>query len=303
MTIDRQDPQDGAPRLYATARGPIECAIAGDGPALLATHGGMGGHDQSLLLARSVLADAATMRVVAVSRPGYLGTPLASGRSAEEHADLYAALLDTLGIERAVLVAVSAGGPSAIAFAQRHPGRCRALILVSCCTGPLPIPPEVARRFPMMKLFAALPGVAALMRWRTRRDLPAAARRSIHDEATLERTLDDPQAGPLFAALLLGTFSQMKRRIPGTESEMARFAALPERLAPLAVPTLVIHGTADAVVPVSHAWRVLDATPGAARLIVEGGEHVTLFTHLDAVRAKVAAFLAANGQRNSRKSV
>jgi len=141
----------------------------------------------------------------------------------------------------------------------------------------------------------SIPGVAALLRWNTRRDLATAARRSIHDEATLARTLADPQAGPLFAELLTGVFADMKRRIPGTANDMAQFAALPERLAPLKVPTLVIHGAADAVVPVSHAFRVLDAAPQAERLIVEGGEHVALFTHLDAVRAAGAAFLAANG--------
>ncbi|MBP0573359.1 alpha/beta hydrolase, partial [Mycobacterium tuberculosis] len=125
------------PELVLTAAGAVEAAIAGDGPAFVALHGGMGGYDQSWLLAAALLAEPDRHRVVALSRPGYLGTALALGTTPDAAADLIAAVLDTLGIDRAAVAAVSAGGPTALAFAARHPDRCRALVLVSCCTGPL----------------------------------------------------------------------------------------------------------------------------------------------------------------------
>jgi pimeloyl-ACP methyl ester carboxylesterase len=68
----------------------------GEGPAVLALHGAMGGYDQGLILARTIGPPG--YRFVSVSRPGYLGTPLCAGRTPEEQADLLAHLLDALGI-------------------------------------------------------------------------------------------------------------------------------------------------------------------------------------------------------------
>lgn len=93
--------------ILGTRLGEIEAAIAGEGPPVLALHGGMGGYDQGLILARATFT--APARIVAVSRPGYLGTPLADARTPDAQADLYAAALDTLGIAQAHVVAVSAG--------------------------------------------------------------------------------------------------------------------------------------------------------------------------------------------------
>ncbi len=66
-----------------------------------------------------------------MSRPGYLGTPLASGRSPADQARLYAALLGALGVRRAAVLAVSGGGPSALEFARLFPERCWAAVVVS----------------------------------------------------------------------------------------------------------------------------------------------------------------------------
>jgi pimeloyl-ACP methyl ester carboxylesterase len=58
----------------------------------------MGGYDQSLILAQTI--GNSDYRYIAISRPGYLGTPMDSGKTAEQQGDLIAALLDTLGIEK-----------------------------------------------------------------------------------------------------------------------------------------------------------------------------------------------------------
>jgi len=110
------------PVTLRTARGIVEYASAGEGPTVLALHGAMGGWDQSMLLAR--ILPLPSFRALALSRPGYLGTPLSAGRSPEERADLYAATLDALGVERTAAIAISGGGPSAIRFALRHRDRC-----------------------------------------------------------------------------------------------------------------------------------------------------------------------------------
>ncbi|MBW6396957.1 alpha/beta hydrolase [Roseomonas sp. HJA6] len=286
--------QAGTPTILDTARGPIEAVVSGEGPALLAIHGGMGGHDQSGLLARALLADASGHRVVAVSRPGYLGSPLPVGESAEDQADALAALLDRLGIASAAVAAVSAGGPSALHFAIRHPERCRALILVSACTGRLETPPAILSRLRMMARLARLPLLPPLLRWRTRRNPAAAAARAIPDPGLRARTMADPTAGPLFRALQAGVFDHLADRLPGTINDITRFGTLaPIPFDRVAAPTLVIHGRADDIVPPSHGDAAARGIPGAEHLAIDGAGHVALFTHLAPIREKAARLLAA----------
>jgi pimeloyl-ACP methyl ester carboxylesterase len=278
-----------------TQLGPVEHVSLGGGLPLLALHGGMGGRDQSLILARAILSDLSGYRVIAASRPGYLGTPQASGVTPEAQAGLYAALLDALGIEQAVVVAVSAGGPSAIQFALRYPERCKALILVSCCTGRLAIPEQMQRRLPMMRWFARLGWLATLMRWRIRRDPMKAASRAIPDPAPREQTLAHPVAGPLMKALQQSPFTAFGSRLPGTLNDMEQFehmTMLP--LDQVTVPVLGIHGMADRVVPFEHGDRARLAPKGEL-MAIQGGEHVAVFTHLDAIRTRVADFLKRLG--------
>ena len=52
--------------------------------------------------------------VIAPARPGYGRTPLEESGTAAEAADLIAALLDTLGIDRVIVNCVSGGGPTGI---------------------------------------------------------------------------------------------------------------------------------------------------------------------------------------------
>src|SRR5262245_18207101 len=91
------------PRLIGTALGNVEFDLTeGQGPVVLASHGGLGGLDQARLLLGWL--DSAQYRLLSPSRPGYLGTPLSSGQSFEAQADLFTALLDMLQIDKAAVV-------------------------------------------------------------------------------------------------------------------------------------------------------------------------------------------------------
>ncbi|HEX2659013.1 MAG TPA: alpha/beta fold hydrolase, partial [Polyangia bacterium] len=70
-------------------------------------------------------------RAIAVDYPGFGDSPPASPAvfSIAAIADATAALLDKLGLKTATLMGLSMGGYVALAFAQRHPARLRALIL------------------------------------------------------------------------------------------------------------------------------------------------------------------------------
>ncbi|MEO7245329.1 MAG: alpha/beta hydrolase [Rubrivivax sp.] len=115
-------------RIAQTPCGPIEYAETGDGPPVLVVHGAGGGYDQGLDVGEPLASKG--LRVIAVSRFGYLGTPLPADASAAAQADAHACLLDALKIRRAAVIGASAGAPSAMQFALRHSERCNALVLM-----------------------------------------------------------------------------------------------------------------------------------------------------------------------------
>src|SRR5215208_6881545 len=104
--------------------GDIEYAVQGKGLPVLLVHGAGGGYDQGLLIGENYVGDG--HRFIAPSRFGYVRSSIPENGSPAAQADAYAALLDTLGVERVAVVGFSDGGPSALQFALRYPERCAA---------------------------------------------------------------------------------------------------------------------------------------------------------------------------------
>jgi 2-hydroxy-6-oxonona-2,4-dienedioate hydrolase len=84
--------------LMPTRCGPIEHQEAGAGVPLLVVQGSGGGHDQGMAFAGTLAQHG--VRVIAMSRFGYLGTPMPADASAAAQADSHVCLLDALGIGR-----------------------------------------------------------------------------------------------------------------------------------------------------------------------------------------------------------
>ncbi|AZL59544.1 alpha/beta hydrolase [Tabrizicola piscis] len=114
--------------LIDTPCGPIEYQSVGEGPVLLAVHGSGGGFDQGMAFAAPLVAKG--ILVVAMSRFGYLRTPMPPDGSAEAQADAFVCLMDALEIDQAAVMGGSAGALSALQMALRHPDRVSALILL-----------------------------------------------------------------------------------------------------------------------------------------------------------------------------
>ena len=114
--------------IATTAKGPIEYRREGSGPTVMVLNGGHCSRESRLSHEQLT---AQGFSVLTPSRPGYDDTPSDVGRTAQEAADALAALLDTLQIPIADVIGISAAGPTALAFAQRHPSRTRKLILES----------------------------------------------------------------------------------------------------------------------------------------------------------------------------
>jgi 2-hydroxy-6-oxonona-2,4-dienedioate hydrolase len=114
--------------LISTRCGPIEYQEAGAGTPLLMVHSSGGGHDQGMAFAAKLTQRG--IRVIAMSRFGYLRTPMPADSSPAAQADAHICLLDALGIAKAAVLGGSAGAPSALQMAIRHPGRVNALVLL-----------------------------------------------------------------------------------------------------------------------------------------------------------------------------
>ena len=277
------------PTMIKTSRGYVETVVWGDGPAVLALHGAMGGYDQGIILARTVASP--TYRFVSISRPGYLGTAISTGRTPQEQADLCVEVLDHLGISKAAVIAISGGGPTALQFALRYAPRCSSLIMISACSGRLSVPVPI--RWQMMKLLSRVPGIATAMRNRMAKDPLKAAARMVSDLPLRQQIVQDPEVWPLLQEFQKSVFDRMRLRIRGTDNDIFQTRCdMPLPLEQIVAPTLVVHGTNDSVVPYEQAESLVSRVPGAQLLAIEGGEHVSIFTHRAQVKGRVDAFLA-----------
>lgn len=210
-------------------------------------------------------------RVVAFDRPGFGLTerPMPGEWSGpnpyalETQAQQTVALMDALGIRDAVLVGHSAGSIVAALVALEHPDRVDALVLEDPA------------------LYAAAPAswLGPLMRTpQGRRVGPLLARRYARGvaDSLLDRAYVDT------SRLASGTLDAYC--VPFGANDWDRgfweFAAAPrprgltERIRRIAVPTLVIAGEEDAIVPVGDAERAAREIPGADLVVLPGVGHV-----------------------------
>lgn len=271
---------DDRPRV---SRDGIAYTDAGEGEAILALHGGLGGYDQGEVLLAALFGETTGWRGLAVSRPGYPGSTRHGRGDPELQAASIVSLLDELAIERVVVVAISGGGPVALAIARRFPERCRALVLVSACSGPLADPMPFVMKWMMRARF--LPGLAD---WMGRR----IARAPIRDRLLRDRLAGDPRAAELHDALHRTFLDHMSERLDGlaADIEMCRDMVAPPEGA-IDVPTLLVHAIDDPVVPFELAREMLGRLAKGELISPGEGGHQVLFTHRGEIAGDVAAFL------------
>jgi pimeloyl-ACP methyl ester carboxylesterase len=272
-------------QIVHTSRGPVEYAVRGEGPAVLVIHGCPGGYDQGLIAAD--LAGAEGFQFIAVSRPGYLRTPLRLGRSPEDQANCYAALLDALGIRQAAIIGISGGGPSALQFALRHPERCWALVTV-CAISRCLTEAEIENcKSPLRHVLFTADLVSRLALKAVR------VLTFLGNGAAAGAAWGDREEARMIAGLLrsMTVFSKRRVGLLNDERHLTSMAAYP--LQEIKVPTLVLHGTADEIVPFSHAEHLAEKVPHAKLVSVKGGKHIFFATHREAVLAPVIEFFKA----------
>jgi len=115
--------------IIQTKRGFVEYRTEGNGPVVLVLNGGhtncMSPFEHEDFFLKN------GYRLVIPSRPGYGKTPSSSGKKAEEFAYTITSLLDVLKIDKVIVIGISAGGRTALHFANNNPKRLTKLILES----------------------------------------------------------------------------------------------------------------------------------------------------------------------------
>ena len=259
-------------QIIQTSRGVIEYALHGpDGrAAVILCHSTGGGYDQGLVLA-SLLND---FQGIAVSRAGYLRTPVETGRSPAELADAYAAFLDSLKIEKAAILGLSGGGMSAANFALRHSDRCWGLVLADAITK---APPKSSAR--IVERVNSLPdGIAWLL---TRLAIYVGLPLMSRDAETRSMMRVFFENNPI------------SERRAGVQNDLANVNAMDDfQWEEIRVPTLLIHGDKDNLISVEYSREAARRLPNAELVIIKGGGHECLVSHQREVAPMLNSFLA-----------
>ena len=231
----------------------------GAGPAVLMTHG----IGESLeFWHRQFDALGQTLRLIAWDMPGHgLSDELASAMSLEGQAGVAWKLLDHLGIERVHLVGNSLGAAMSLRMADQLPARVASLVLCNSAS----LGTEVFGAFKLM----SLPWLGELMN----KPGPMAVAQQIKaivlrpDAITpqvrtaIERNVRRPGASAHFLKLLRGmtTLGGQRREV---------WARSHQILGNLRMPTRIVHGEQDVVLPIAHSI--------AAHSLCSGSELVRL---------------------------
>ena len=288
-------------RTIQTARGKVEYDLSdGTGPVVLAVHAGLGGSDQGRLI-NDWLAQKG-YQILSPSRPGYLGTPLKSGRTFEEQADLLAALLNTLNIKKVIVTSLSAGGPVAYIFAAKYPARVSALITISSVSGDYNMPESAG---PITQaIFMSTPGqkiIGKLMEMFPKAFLSGALgslgyMTKQRRKAYVAHVMKTP-GGFAFMKGIMDTMYPYSQRTQGNDNDMKQFLEMPPLpFNMITCPTLVVHGTHDADVKFINGVRAYEHIRGAQRYWIEHGDHLAFWLSPEAPKAQAYAldFLKQN---------
>jgi pimeloyl-ACP methyl ester carboxylesterase len=190
------------------------------------------------------------------------------GRPEYTGADLVAdaiGVLDAFGVPAAHVVGVSAGGAFAQLLALDFPDRVLSLVLIStspATTGERRLPPAAER----YRRFLA----AADVNWSDEQSVIEYLLGYSRVLAGGERPFDEVAARELVRRDVVRA-----RNIASSENHgaLAEGKAWREPLSSIAVPTLVIHGTADPMFPLEHGKALVREIPGARLLTLDGAGH------------------------------
>lgn len=205
------------------------------------------------------------------------GKPVSAPYLLSDMADDAVGLLDALGIDKAHVVGASMGGAIGQTLAIRHAQRLRTLTSIMATTGAPGLPPPTPEALAMLFKPTPTDQAAYFESYRQTWKLLRAG------SFPLDEARDLARAGQIFARGL--NPAGVARQLTAIVASGSR----KEALAAVRVPTLVIHGDADPLVPVACGVDTAGSIPNASLLIIEGMGHalpITLWPRIiDAIAA------------------
>jgi pimeloyl-ACP methyl ester carboxylesterase len=216
-------------------------------------------------------------RLVALDWRGFgesdITTPVST---MEMFADDVAGLMDSLGIQQAVLCGLSMGGYAAFAFLRKYPQRVAGLVLAD--TRPGADGPEAQANRENIARIAETQGSGAIADLQVPRLLSDYTRQH-HPEVELRvRQMID-------AATVQG--------IAAASRGMAQRADSTELLAGITFPALVIAGEQDVLTPPSVAQEYAAKIPGAQYVVIQHAGHLSNLEQPEAFLQAVREFLGS----------
>ncbi len=239
----------------------------GPGPAVVFSHGFLMDHT---MFDAQVEALAPEFRCIRWDERGFGQTEARRPFTYWDSADDCIALLDHLGLARAVLVGMSQGGFLSLRAALLHPARVRALGLIDTQSG--------------VEDAAALPQYQAMIdHWVGTEPLDPVA------SVVGDLILGDPALKAEWIAKWKAR-DRTSLRLPG-ECLLGR-DDITARLSEIRCPAIVFHGSEDQAIPLERAEMLQKGLSGCQELVViAGAAHAPNMTHASALNGPLLAFL------------
>jgi pimeloyl-ACP methyl ester carboxylesterase len=266
----------------------IHCLRAGTaGPAIVLLHGS--GFDAAgVSFGTSLAALASRCRVYAPDLPGFgESDPMPRHWGFAEYSAFLAPLLEELELQHVSLVGVSMGGGIALGFALKAPNQIDRMVLIDSACLDDTLPGGRATWF-----LVHLPGVSTfqwrllassrrLMRWVVQGAMPH--RSGQVSSAMLDRVMTSMRRPGAAAA-----FHAWERREVGWHRLRTSYV---NQLPSLHVPTLILHGADDPLLPVAIAERACRLIPNAQLKVIPDCGHLAPLDQPDAVTRALEDFL------------
>jgi pimeloyl-ACP methyl ester carboxylesterase len=280
LDIDWRDHQ----RWVQVAGTPVNVIDIGEGDPIVLIHGLSGAWVNWL---ENIPHFAREHRVIAMDLPGFGHSPMpAETISIAGYGQIVDELLDTLGVERAVIVGNSMGGFIGAEVALQFSTRVEKLVLVSAAGLSI----EHQRNEPVLRAlerldnFLIFTGGWAATRSETLTRRPTMRRQIMKLVAHRAEQLP----APLIAEQVKGSGK------PGFVPALDALTDYPlrDRLSDISCPVLVVWGEKDRLVPVRDAYEFGRLIPNARVVVWPDTGHVAMLERPDAFNALVDEFIA-----------
>jgi pimeloyl-ACP methyl ester carboxylesterase len=192
-------------------------------------------------------------RVLAIDLPGNGLSGKLPHHTLDSYSSFIIDFLDALGIAKVDLMGHSMGGMIGIAAASRHPERFRKLVLIDSAGLP-----ELVKR----------PWLAPI-------------------QMLGDSSLRQVRYYPTFVKIGL------RAKTPREGLKMVRSESVAGMLGDLSVPTLILWGSRDRVVPLEHGAYMAQHIPGARLAIIRGAGHMPFYEKPRECNKLVLSFLRA----------